>query len=429
MYGAEERYDPSRSNDRVLSQLQRFRDQELENLRQSGAREAMATRESMQNIAKIPENIVDSYVQGTEENRKQRQQDMLEGQEARQKELHPLDIESRKSTLERNKFGLAEEQKTAGDTERQRNWKTTKRAKGLPGEGMTNEEYSYKLGEDSQVVGIQGQKAQQGLAGAQTQNVVQNTQTTKQDNAIKLATGQYLAAIQSGDQQAVADLDKKFSATMDPGAIQMAKLNAQSTIKSATQVENLAWNDSPQGRKTMVDLATIQKKAATLSLIKTAIAQFDAASFESTKQNESKANIIALLNREEMGPEGKHAAELVQSGVLGVKLDLAGFSGPGERLANSVQGLERSIESDLKQIQTQNQGVKASGYLTYLQNTIASFQQAKNTSVRPADLNIFGNPTATNPVPGGAFSQQINSQPPAPVGSDRFMKIQDRSGK
>ena len=254
MYGAEERYDPSRSNDRVLSQLQRFRDQELENLRQSGARQAQATRESMQNIAKIPENIADSYLQGTEENRRQRQQDMLEGQEARQKELHPLDIKNRKASLERNKFGLSEEQKTAGDTERQRQWNQKEHAP-----GQTNEQYAYELQQRAQEQGISGQKTAQGLAGAQTQSLVQNTKDTKEDRAVKLAAGEYIAAMQSGDPNAIAALDAKFGQTMPPGVLQQAKISAQSTIKSATQVENLAWNDSPQGRKTMEQLHTVQR--------------------------------------------------------------------------------------------------------------------------------------------------------------------------
>lgn len=101
MIGAEEffRYDPSRSNDKVLSQLQRYRDDELESLRRSGDMQIQARRETLQNFAKIPESIADSYLQGTEENRRQRQQNMLEEQDARQRELHPLDIESRKSSL------------------------------------------------------------------------------------------------------------------------------------------------------------------------------------------------------------------------------------------------------------------------------------------------------------------------------------------
>jgi len=448
MFGAEEifRYDPSRSNDKVLNQLQRYRDDELENLRRTGDMQIQAKRETLQNFAKIPESIADSYLQGTEENRRQRQQRMLEEQDARQKELHPLDIESRKLSTERNKFGLAEEQRSSEDTQRQRSWKQAKRPAGVPGAGMTNEEYAYKLAEDAQVAGIQGQKTQTALGGAQIAQAQEGTKTLQQENAIKLATAEYQAALMSQDPEAVKALDTKYK-NLQPGLIQLAKFNAQGAIKGGQKLEDITWNDSPQGQKTMGELTTLQKKASTISQVKTYVAQYNAAPLQSHKQNEAKQNIIALLSRPEMGPEGENAADLVRDGVLGYKLDFSGYSNPKGRLDNSLAGIEASIEADLKQIQTQNQGVKAPSYLQGFQNTVSSFQQARNTSTRPPAHNLFMNLTPTDP--GVPILQQVNSQPgyfganpsfpnkqqlnnaasPAPMGNDRFMKIQDRSGK
>jgi hypothetical protein len=413
MYGAEERYDPSRSNDKVLSQLQRFRDQELENLRMRGEREAMATRESMQNIAKIPESIADSYLQGTEENRRQRQQDMLEGQEARQKELHPLDIESRKSSLERNKFGLSEEQKQATDIQRERDWKTAKR----PNSEQTNEQYAYELQQKGLEQGLAGQRAQQaltgaqqGLTGAQTTNVQQQTKTTEEDRQIRAATAEYMAAYQSGDPEAIATIDAKLKAKMDPGLMQLAKNDAGAKVKSAQEGASLFWASSDPGKKTLAQLNSIQDKASTISAIKSYIAQYNSAGFETDKANEAKNNIIALLSRPEMGPEGQNAADLVRSGVLGMRLDPAGFSKPKGRLENSLQNIEAAIGADLQQIEVQNKGIKVPIFLNTYQNTVDSYEKAKNTPTKEAAPNLFSNPTPTNP--GGA-TQQVNTAPPA----------------
>lgn len=407
MYGAEEvlsRYDPSRTNDKVLSQLQRFRDQELENLRRSGEMQAMAKRETLQNIAKIPENIADSYLQGTEENRRQRQQTMLEEQDARQRELHPLDIESRKSTLERNKFGLSEEQKQAGDTQRQRDWNQKMRP-----DGLTNEQYAYQLQQRGLEQGLANQRTQQGLAGAQISNVQEQTKTAQEERAIRSATAEYMAAYQSGDPKAIGAIDAKLSAKMDPGLMQVAKNQAGAQVKSAQEGANLVWQSSPTGQKTMAQLQTIQDKASTISQVKSYIAQYNSAGFETDRANEAKNNIIALLSRPEMGPEGQNAADLVRGGVLGMRLDPSGFSNPRGRLENSLQNIEAAIGADLQQIQVQNQGVKVPIFVNTYQNTLASYQKAKSTTTKQT-YNLFGNPTPSNP--GGAM-QQVNTAPPA----------------
>lgn len=413
MFGAEEffRYDPSRSNDKVLSQLQRYRDDELESLRRSGDMQIQAKRETLQNFAKIPESIADSYLQGTEENRRQRQQNMLEEQDARQRELHPLDIESRKSSLERNKFGLSEEQKQSEDAQRQRDWKTAKRAKGLPGEGMTNEEYSYKLGEDAQVAGIQGQKAQQGLAGVQIQNAKEQIKTSQDNRAVQLATAQYKNAYMNNDAESVAALDKKLS-NLDPGLVQLAKGEAQAAINSARKLEDINWQGSPQGEKTMAELQSVQKKSQTIAQVKTLIGQYNAAGWETTNANELKENIVALLNRPEMGPEGQHAADLVKTGILGIRPQPSltnMYTTTKERLDSSLENLERGIEADLKQIETQNQGVRVPMYLNTITNTKASFNQAKGISTRPPAPNMNGTPTPSRP---GVGMQNVNIDGP-----------------
>lgn len=436
MIGAEEffRYDPSRSNDKVLSQLQRFRDQEAENLRLQGDRQAMATRETMQNIAKIPESIADSYLQGTEENRRQRQQDMLEGQEARQKELHPLDIESRKSTLERNKFGLSEEEKLSKDVQRERDWKTKKRADS----DLTNEQYAYELQQKGLEQGLAGQRTQQGLAGAQLQNLNEQTKTAKEDRAVKMATAQYKLAYQSGDPQSIAAVDAKLS-NLDPGLIQLAKNDAQAAIKGAQMTQNLEWQSGPQGQKTMAQLQAVQDKASTISQVKAYISQYNSAGYETDQANQLKANIVALLSKPEMGPEGQHAAELVKGGVLGVRLDPSGFSNTKQRLDSSLQNIEAGIAADLSQINTQNKGVTAPAYQNAYQNTVASFQQARNTSTKANVPNLFGNPTPQNP--GAGAMQQVNTAPPAlgpnppnkqqlqaPAPASRFLHLKNKGG-
>jgi hypothetical protein len=329
----------------------------------------------------------------------------LEEQDARQRELHPLDLESRKSTLERNKFGLSEEQKTAGDTQRQREWNQKMRP-----DGLTNEQYAYQLQQKGAEQGLANQRTQNALGGAQITNVQEQTKTAQEERQIRAATAEYMAAYQSGDQKAIEALDAKFSAKMDPGLMQLAKNEAGAKVKSAQEGASMFWASSDPGKKTLAQLQTIQDKASTISQVKSYIAQYNSAGFETDKANEAKNNIIALLSRPEMGPEGQNAADLVRGGVLGMRLDPSGFSNPKGRLENSLQNIEAAIGADLQQIQVQNQGVKVPIFVNTYQNTLASYQKAKSTTTKQAAPNLFSNPTPTNP---GGSMQQVNTAPPA----------------
>lgn len=161
----------------------------------------------------------------------------------------------------------------------------------------------------------------------------------------------------------------------------------------------------------MAQLQAVQDKASTISQVKAYIAQYNSAGYETDQAHQLKANIVALLSKPEMGPEGQNAADLVKGGVLGVRLDPSGFSSTKQRLDSSLQNIEAGIAADLSQINTQNKGVMAPAYQNAYQNTVASFQQARNTSTKANVPNLFGNPTPQNP--GAGTMQQVNTAPPA----------------
>jgi len=471
--GAEEilsRYDPGRSNDRVLSQLQRFRDQELEALRRTGDMQAAAKRESLQNIGQLPQKVSEGYLAGTEEARRAQQQEMLQAQEARQRELHPLNVEGQKTQLERSKFGLSEEQKQAADIQRKRDYLTRKRP-----DGMTQEEYDFELDRQTREANLSGVKAQTAASAASTQLTqgqiadekrkrawltaprndgsgmtneqylanldiqgkeasIQNAKNTNasldasrrlteqqlnslsEDQQVKKMTAVYLNAINSGDQNQIKSVDADMQKNLHPAVYAMVKTGAGAQYRSQIETSNMVWQSSPVGQETMASLSNLRQKASTLQQVKANIAEYKTTNWETDRANQLKQNIISLLSRPEMGVEGQTAANAVASGLAGLRADLGGVSTASQRIDNSLDNINKVIEAQLQQLEVQNQNVKVPIYQQTLDSTKAALKQAISTTTnKQAPLLINGKSYRTNTlVPGVQPVSQPNETPLVP---------------
>jgi hypothetical protein len=431
------RYNPSASNDKVLSLLQRYRDQDLDRLERQGQARVQAEREKLQNIAKIPDQISSGYLEGTEENRRERQaaamerqQKLAEEQGQRQQELHPLDIQARKGSIARDEYGLSEEQARGGDAKRQRDWLNTVRP-----DGLTNEQYNFQLQQKGTEAQIQGTKnagamnsAQIGLIGDQRKEIADN-------RAIKSAAAQYVAAMSSGDEKKIAELDRTLGASMPPGQLQLAKNEATSAYKGGIESANLFWQSSESGQKTSQDLSKLRVAADIVAQLKSNIAEYNAAGFNTDKANVIKDNIVALLSRPEMGVEGQNAAKMVQSGFLGARFDRTksfGVSSASERIDDAIQNIDNSLQSQLKQIELQNSHVRVPAYTQNLTSTANALNNALKTPTKKNTPQLISQPmnTLQPNAPAGQNIQPVNNLnpmqspalPPASGFRDRMMR-------
>jgi hypothetical protein len=354
--------------------------------------QAQAKREALGNIAAIPDRLVDSYIAGTEESRRAKQQQMLEQQEARQKELHPLDIESRKSQLERTRFGLSEEQKAAQDAQRQREWLTQTHGDS----GLTQEQYNFKLAQQLQEGQLKAQDAQiQSLknSGAATASNIklQNAQlqSMEEDRQVRQAAAQYQAAFASGDQKEIARLDSDLSKKLTPEILTMARNQGASNYRSQVETANLTWSGSPAGQETSRNLALLNQKASILQQVKANIAEYRDAPFGSDDSNRIKQNIIALLSKPEMGVEGRNAAASIEAGLGGLRFDTAGLSTSTQRIDSSLKNLENVIGAEIKQLEVQNAHVKVPVYLQNLDSTKNALKTAITTTTKKPPPNLL----------------------------------------
>jgi hypothetical protein len=399
MLGSEElfgRYNPSSSNDKVLSQLQRFRDQELDRLKAQGDQRVMAEREKLQNITAIPDKLASGYMEGAEEGRRSRAADLQDqaakrAEEAalRQQELHPLEKESLQTRNRRDTFGLAEEEKLAGDNQRRRDWMNAKRT---DGSGLTNEQYGYQLQEDQQKAGIANTKAGTGLAGVQTTLGKENVTTVKEDRIVKTLIPLYQQAIVAGDQATIDKLDAQYGTTTPPHLLQTAKIAAQAGARDQITTANLVWNNDPQGIQVNQKLGKIQDKAIKLQTAKAYISEYKKAGTETDRANSLKQNIIAIFSSPEMGEEGKILADQFASGALGLRADLGGISTASQRLDTGLDTLNNSIAAELKQIEVQYSHVKAPAYKQNLQSAKNAFELASKTPTKQAPPPFYQTP-------------------------------------
>lgn len=449
-FGSEEffgRYDPSRSNDKILDQLNRFRERDLDQIRNSGNMQIAAEREKLAGFASIPERLAQGYSAGMSENRAQRQAGYAEEANRREGELHPFDIEARKQAGQMNtqNMRLAEEQGrratdlhdydvqgrklTQDQANRQNAWLTKERKP-----GQTNEQYNYELGQRTQESGIDANRSS--IAANAGNRALQQEQllTAKEERAARKATGLYQVAMQAPDpDKAVAALENelKRDPSLTPGVLAQAKLTATSAVNSNIATKDILWRDSPPGQKTLADLNTLQRKSTTLAKVRTAIAQYKAAGAETVKADELKENIVSMLSQPEMGDEGQNAAKQFRSGLLGIRVDPKGLSSSSNRILNSLDTIQASIASDVQQLALQNQGVSAPTYQSTLRNTQAALQQAQNVSVNPPAQSIWNGKQLPRLSPEqlqqGGMQMTNGQQQPAPgVGAGSFRGIQKR---
>jgi hypothetical protein len=421
MFGSEEffgNYNPSNSNDKVLSQLQRYRDQELDRLKSLGDQRVMAEREKLQNIAAIPEKLSQGYMEGAEEGRRNRaaaiQDQAAKRQEEaarRQQELHPLEKESLQTRNKRDTFGLSEEEKLAGDNARKRTWMQQK-SKANP--NLTNEQYAYELDQEQQKAGISATKAGTGLAGVQTTLGKEQILTAQENRVVEKLIPIYQQAIVAGDQDAIAKLDAEYGKNTPSHLVQKAKIAATTGAKDAIERANFLWNNDPQGGAVNAKLSKIQDKATKLQQVKAYITEYKNADTESDKANALKANIVALLNSPEMGEEGKLIASQFNSGVFGVRLSTGGLSTSSQRLDDSLSTLDNSIGAELKQIELQNTHVKAPVYKQNLQAAKNALETASKTPTKAPPPPLFQN-LQNKTQPG--LMQNVNNSNQSPAGA------------
>jgi hypothetical protein len=426
--GAEEilgRYNPSAGNDKVLALMNKYRDEELERLRMSGLQQAQAKRESLQNIAAIPDKMVDAYEQGMEENRRQKRQAFAEEQAAREREIHPLQMETQKQALERSKFGLTEEQKAAQDAQRKREYLQGEIE--VPGVGkMSQEQYAWYLDNKARETGIKQQEAGISAAKSSAAAAADSLKTgqinrqlmgeqllgAQEARAVEQAAAQYQTAMQKGDSAELAKLDKQYGSTMKPELLSMARSKAQQFVASNTLTANIAWSGSNFGEKTQAELAKLQNKATKIQQLKTYIKSYNDAPANSDASKTAKQNITSILNSEALGEEGKILAANFNEGILGVKYDVgSGFSKASERIDEGLKKLQDSLTAQLNQLELQNSHVKVPAYINSLQSTQEAVKQALQTPTNPPPVSLFSNPQGQNKAfPDASFPKMTPAQ-------------------
>lgn len=430
MFGSEEYfggYNPSASNDRVLNAAQKVRDEEIARLRRMGDMRIEAEGQKLRGIAALPEKMSQGYLAGTEESRKARQADaldrqqrMAEEQDIRQKELHPLEVATRKQGLEQGELAgkraavaFGDETGAAEQAARHRSWLSQKRD---DGSGLTNEQYELKQKQLLTEGQIKGQKTQDALARTSMAAQQEQTLSSKEAREVPKIEAQYVAALQSGDPEAVAALDKKFASDKNasPGVVQMAKTNAAGKYRNNIESQNALFIASGPGGETLANLKKVQAKAMTLSQVKGMIADSKTQNLDTTRGRELKANITALLNREEMGPEGKNAAELVNRGLFGRVVDLGGLTTTEDRLEQSLKGIEQGITTDLNHLEMQNGHVRVPVFIQNLNATKNAVELARSTPTEKPKPSLLQNPT----TPPQGDLQNVNGALPPPPNPD-----------
>lgn len=439
MFGSEElvgRYNPSTSNDKIINLINKYQDEQLERLRMSGQQKIAATRDTMQNLAKIPDKMAEAYDEGLAQNRANRQLQIAEEQAAREREVHPYDLEAKRNILARNKLGLTEEEKSAQDAQRQRDY--LQGQVDVPGVGkMTREQYNFYLQQKGQETGLKAQeqsiaasKAGMGASAMSqklTQEQITDLQRTRQLDDI---SSQYIAAMSSGDQKKVQQLDAQY-ANVNPAVVDRAKLAAQQKIMDRTTAANMVWSQSPEGARTQSKLQAIQNKAETVSQLADYVREYKNAGLGTAKQDAAKQNIIALLNRPELGEQGQILAQDFASGVSGLRVTPASITTSTERLSNGLSLLAKTSQSEISQIEQQNAHVKVPAFLNTLQSTKTALDQALMKKTDAPKPPIFMNQNGQMQQVGAPRfdqTQMNNAFNPtgAPLPPSRFRSIQNR---
>lgn len=200
--------------------------------------------------------------------------------------------------------------------------------------GFAKESHTLEMNRGNQEIATL--KSQQQYANAQYENL-------RHEQAMSRAVDEYKAAVASNDQNAMKEINHRYSSVLNPQELSRAQQMGQQALAEGVAGRDLVAESTPQGIEANRQLDQHDQKVQTLNAVAKAVNDYNNSGWMSNDREAAKQTILSGL--QSLGPEGASMAQYIQT---------PGLSMESSRVDEAFKRVSASVENEGQQIQAEH---------------------------------------------------------------------------